>query len=294
MSENIVQIENLQKKYDGFNLDVSLNIPYGTVTGLVGKNGAGKSTTIKAILGLIKKDGGTLQVMGKEAGTLTSTEKEDIGVCLADSAFSGYLTINDIVKIMGKLYKNFDISMFLNECHKQKLPEDKQIKDFSTGMKAKVRVLCALCHNAKFLIMDEPTAGLDIEARNEILDILRRYVSKDEERSILISSHIATDLEGICDDIYLIDEGKVILHEDTDALLDKYGILKVKEEEYEKLDKQYILGTKKESYGYDCLTDERAYYAENYPNMIIEKGGIDQLILLMTNSNGGAEDEGIN
>lgn len=288
-NENIVWIENLEKNYQDFSLNVSLSVPYGTVTGLVGKNGAGKSTTIKALLGLIKKDGGVVKVMGQDVENLSVDDKEKIGVCLADSAFSGYLNITDIVKIMGKMYKTFDENMFLSECRKQKLPEDKQIKDFSTGMKAKVRVLCALCHDAKLLIMDEPTAGLDVEARNDILDILRRYVSKDDQRTILISSHIATDLEGICDDIYLIDSGKVLLHEETDVLLDKYGILKVKEEEYEKLDKQYILGVKKESYGYDCFTNERAFYAENYPEMIIEKGGIDQLILLMAKDEGGID-----
>ena len=149
----------------------------------------------------------------------------------------------------------------------------------------------AISHNAKFLILDEPTAGLDVFARDETLSLLREYMEKDESRSILISSHIATDLEGICDDIYLIDNGKVLLHEETDVLLDKYGILKVKEEEYEKLDKQYILKTKKQSYGYDCFTNEAGFYKENYPEIVVEKGGIDQLILMMT---GGDTDERIN
>ena len=170
---------------------------------------------------------------------------------------------------------------FIEQVKKFQLPRNKRIKDFSTGMKAKVKVLVAVSHNAKLLILDEPTAGLDVIARDELLEMLRDFIEKDEERSILISSHISSDLETLCDDLYMIHQGKVIMHEDTDVLLSDYALLKVDEEEYSKLDRQYILRTKKESYGYSCLTNQKQYYAENYPQMAIEKGNIDEVITMM-------------
>lgn len=172
-------------------------------------------------------------------------------------------------------------SFFIEQVKKFQLPRNKRIKDFSTGMKAKVKVLVAVSHNAKLLILDEPTAGLDVIARDELLEMLRDFIEKGEERSILISSHISSDLETLCDDLYMIHQGKVIMHEDTDVLLSDYALLKVDEEEYSKLDRQYILRTKKESYGYSCLTNQKQYYAENYPQMAIEKGNIDEVITMM-------------
>ena len=149
-------------------------------------------------------------------------------------------------------------------------------------MRAKLRVLAAISHKADLLIMDEPTAGLDIEARNAILDLLRQYLLANEKRSILLTSHISSDLEGLCDDIYLIHEGKIILHEDTDVILSNYAVLKIDEKTWEKLDKTYILTTKKELFGYVCFTNEKQFYAENYPGIVIENGSIDDLILMMT------------
>lgn len=277
----MIKINNLQKNYKDFSLDVSLEIPAGTVTGLIGKNGAGKSTTIKAILGLIKPDGGTIEVLGKNPKDFTSKDKEEFGVALSDSGFSMMLNVNDIVKILKAMYRKFDEKFFLEQCKEQGLPLDKTLKDFSTGMKAKLRVLVAISHGAKLLILDEPTSGLDVLARNEILDMLRDYLAQDSERSILISSHISSDLEGLCDNVYMIHKGKIILREDTDAILGQYGILKVSEEEYAKLDKQYLKATKKESFGYTCLTNEKQFYLDNYPNVVVENGNIDDMIMIM-------------
>ncbi|MDE7038222.1 MAG: ABC transporter ATP-binding protein, partial [Lachnospiraceae bacterium] len=151
---------------------------------------------------------------------------------------------------------------------------------FSTGMKRKLQVLAARTHKARLLILDEPTAGLDVIARDELLDMLRAYMEQ-EDRAILVSSHISSDLEGLCDDIYMINDGKIILYEETDVLLDNYGILKLTDEQYEKLDKKHILRHKKEEFGYSCLTDERQFYQENYPDDAVEKGTIDELILMM-------------
>ncbi len=278
----MITIENLVKKYRDFELNVSLEIPDGQVCGLVGKNGAGKSTTIKSILGLIKPDSGKVIVMGKNVADMKASDKQSIGVALAESGFSGYLTVNDVIAILKNMYDDFDEEYFRHLCIRFDVPLGKVIREFSTGMKAKVRVLSAISHRAKLLIMDEPTSGLDVEARNDILDILRDYLKENEDCSILISSHISSDLENLCDDIYLIHEGKIILHEDTDRILSSYAILKVDEETYGKMDRSYVLKEKKESYGYRCLTDQKQFYVENYPEIVVENGSIDDLILMLT------------
>lgn len=278
----MVTVKNLVKQYGDFCLNISMEIPAGTVTGLIGKNGAGKSTTIKAILGLVKPDAGQVLVLGKEASKLKPEEKELLGVALSGAGFNSMLTTKDVAKIMKKMYRSFDENAFLEKCKKLRLPAEKQIKDYSTGMKARLRVLVAISHKAKLLIMDEPTAGLDVEARLEILDMLRDYMAEDEERAILITSHISADLEGLCDDIYMIHDGKVLLHEDTDTILSQYALLKVDEQQMQKLDQQYLLKTKKEDFSYTCLTNQKQYYMENYPDVVIENGKIDDLILMLT------------
>ena len=277
----MLKIEHLKKNYDNFSLDCSLEVMQGCVTGLIGQNGAGKSTTFKAILGLISIGGVKVTILGKDLQRFTPEDKENLGVVLSDSGFSGYLTIKDIVPVLKKMYRNFDDSFFMEQVNRVQLPFNKKIKDFSTGMKAKLKVLVAISHNAKLLILDEPTAGLDVIARDELLEMLREFMEKDEERSILISSHISSDLETLCDDLYMIHEGTIILHEDTDVLLSDYALLKVEAEQYSKLDKQFILRSKKETYGYSCLTNQKQYYMDNYPKIAVEKGTIDEVITMM-------------
>lgn len=278
----MVTVKNLVKSYGEFSLDVSMEIPAGRITGLIGRNGAGKSTMIKSVLGLIRPDEGQITVLGKEPYKFEKEDKRQIGVALAEAGFSTYLAVEDIAKIMKKLYPTFEETVFLKKCADMRLPQKKLIKDFSTGMKARLRVLVAMSHNAKLLIMDEPTAGLDVEARLEIQDMIREYMLEDEERAVLLTSHISTDLESLCDDIYMIDNGKIILHEDTDTILSHYAIIKVEESKMASLDQQYILKYRKESYGYECLTNEKQYYIDNYPGLTIEKAGIDDLILVLT------------
>lgn len=154
------------------------------------------------------------------------------------------------------------------------------MKDFSTGMRAKLKVLVAISHEAKLLVLDEPTAGLDTIAREGLLDLLRTYM-ENEDRSILISSHISSDLEGFCDDLYMIQNGQIIFHVDTDELLDRYGILKVSRDQYDKLDKSQLLYRKEEAYGYLCLAQEKALYVDNYPELIMEKSSIDEVITIV-------------
>lgn len=278
----MIVMQDVQKNYGRFQFQLSMEIPDGQITGLVGKNGAGKSTAIKMILGLAKPDAGKVMVLGKDVGSLTATERQMIGVSLAESGFCTQFQVDDIKHILAKMYRDFDREYFEEKCRELELPQNKCIKEFSTGMKAKLRVLVAMTHKAKLLIMDEPTAGLDVEARNVILDMLRSYVAQDETRTVLITSHISSDLETLCDDIYLIHEGKLILHEDTDVIMEQYGILKVNEEQYAGLDKAYIKRSQKESYGYACFTGDKRYYQENYPGIVVENGGIDELILMMT------------
>lgn len=276
----MVKADSLIKQYGKFNLDVSLEVPDGYITGLVGKNGAGKSTTIKLILGLIKPDEGSVTVFGKNANELTGKDKQRLGVTLSGAGFSDYLNIKDVTKILRKMYTGFDEEWFKSSCVSMNIPADKKLKDFSTGMRAKLRMLIALSHRAELLVLDEPTAGLDVDARNRLLDMLRDYLEKNPSSSILITSHISGDLEGLCDDIYMLHDGRIVLHEDTDVLLDKYAVIKVDEAAYEKIDKSYILKTKKERFGYSCFTNEKQFYIENYPGIIVEKGGIDDLILM--------------
>lgn len=278
----MLKIEHLKKQYGNFSLDCSLEVKRGYITGLIGQNGAGKSTTFKAVLGLISADGGKINILGKDLREFTAEDKESLGVVLSDSGFGGYLTIKDLIPIMKSLYKSFDDSFFMDQARRFQLPTDKKINDFSTGMKAKLKVLIAISHDARLLILDEPTLGLDVIARDELLEILRKFMEENEERSILISSHISSDLEILCDDIYMIHEGKVILHEDTDVLLSDYALLKVTEEQFPQIDKQYILRFKKEAYGYSCLTRQKQYYIENYPEVAIDQGTIDEVILMMT------------
>lgn len=278
----MLEINGLVKKYKDFTLNCSMKVERGRITGLVGENGAGKSTTFKAALGLISYDDGNIRLMGKVPSELTESEKRKIGVTLAESGFSGYLKVKDIVPVMAAMYPDFDRARFIDLCHKFSIPRDKYIKEFSTGMKAKLKVLAAVTHKAEFLLLDEPTTGLDVTARESILDLLREYMEEDESRSILISSHISTDLEGLCDDIYIIHEGKVVLHEDMDNLLNEYGLIKADDSQYTKLDKEYILSVRRTPYGYDCLTDQGRFYKENYPDLIVENGSLDKTITMMT------------
>lgn len=276
----MLEMKDVRKQYDRFLLDCTLRIEEGRVVGLVGQNGAGKTTTFKAMLNLIDIDAGTISLFGKAHDQLSVEDKMKIGVVLSDAGFSEYLNVKGVLSIVRNLYKNFNETEFLKKCATFQIPMDKKIKDFSTGMKAKLKLIVAMSHDAKILILDEPTAGLDVIARDELLDMLRGYM-EDETHSILISSHISSDLESLCDDFYMIHNGKIVLHEDTDVLLSDYGILKVSEKQFQTLEKQYILKVKEESFGYRCLTKEKQFFMDNYPDIVVEKGTMDEMILMM-------------
>lgn len=277
----MLRMKDVQKRYGKFTLQCSMEVKPGYVTGLIGPNGAGKTTVFKAVLGLLHLDGGTIEVGGKDNRTLTNREKAEIGVVLSDSGFSEYLSVKEIVRIMENMYPHFRKDRFLEQCEQFCIPLNKRVKAFSTGMKAKLKLLLAMSHEAKLLLLDEPTAGLDVAAREELLDILREYMEKGEERAILISSHISADLEGLCDDLYMLKDGQIVLHEETDRLLDRYAVIKVDEEQFQNLDTQYILRKRKEAFGYRLLTEQKQYYLENCPRIVIENAGIDEVVLMM-------------
>lgn len=283
----MLEIENLVKHYKDFHLNCTLKVSSGSITGLAGENGAGKSTIFKAILGLIPYESGSITLFGKAPEQLSAEDKQRIGVTLAESGFSGYLKVKEAARILEAMYPGFDRNVFVRRCSELGIPTDKYIREFSTGMKAKLKVLTAISHGADFLLMDEPTAGMDVMARESILNLFREYMEEDENRSILISSHISSDLEGLCDDVYMIHKGSIILHEEMDALLNRYGLIKVSDDSYGKLDKNYLLAVKKANYGYACLTDQRQYYLENYPGITLEKGSLDEVISMMTGGTNG-------
>ncbi|HIW81624.1 MAG TPA: ABC transporter ATP-binding protein [Candidatus Acetatifactor stercoripullorum] len=276
----MISFENVKKTYGNFTMHCTMEVKPGRITGLIGPNGAGKTTAFKAVLNLISIDSGTLTVLGKPSGQLTARDMEKIGAVLSDSGFCGYLTVRDLVPVLKNFYEEFSVQDFQENCQKLSLPLDKKIKEFSSGMKAKLKVLAAISHNPQLLVLDEPTAGLDVLARDSLLQMLREYMEQ-EDRSILISSHISSDLEGLCDDVYLIDQGKILLHEETDVLLSDYAILKVTPEQYASLDQSHLLRRSREAYGFCLLTDQKQFYLKKYPSLVIERGGIDEVITMM-------------
>lgn len=270
----LLKIDNLQKNYKDFQLNCSMEAVEGRVTGVIGANGAGKTTTFKALLGLIAFDSGKIELFGKDVKEITKEDKRMIGTVMAENGFCTMLKLKEIANIMEAMYPKFCKDEFLQKCRKYDLPLDKMVKEFSTGMKAKLKVLIAMSYQARLLILDEPTVGLDYLTRNELLDEIREYMNT-ENRGILISSHISGDLESICDDLYFLHKGKILLHEETDKILSNYGVLKVSTEQYEKLKKEKILYEMKTPFGYELLTNSRAFYQDNYPELVVEKGSID-------------------
>ena len=225
MSDNI-RIQNLTKRFEGFALEgVSFAVPRGAVVGFIGENGAGKSTTIKSILGLIRPDGGSVEVFGKDVGSLTKGERGRLGAVLGDGKLPENLTAKDLDGVFRHIFARWDAAAFFAYLDRFALPRGKKIKDFSRGMRQKFALAVALSHGADVLVLDEPTAGLDPVARDEILDILYDFM-QDERRSVLISSHIVSDLEKLCDYIAFIHRGRLVFFEEKDALYEKYAVLR--------------------------------------------------------------------
>ena len=274
---NNIEIKNVTKKYDGFLLDkISFDVPAGSIVGLIGENGAGKTTTIKSILNIIKSEG-TVKIFNKDINQNEKEIKQNIG--LDDSFLSTYLTPKYINSVMKEFYKNWDEEKYNKLLKQFGLPSDKLIKDFSSGMKMKLKIATAISHNPKLLILDEPTSGLDPVVRNEILDIFRKYIEEDETRSILLSSHITTDLEHISDYIIFIDRGKTILNVPTNELLENYGIIKCSKEEFAKISEDDYISYRKSKYQYEVLTSDKNKIKKKYNISSIDKPSIEDIML---------------
>ena len=279
--ENILEIRNLCKKYKEFELqDVNITLPKGMIMGFIGENGAGKTTTIKAILDIIRNYTGEIKVFGYDNRKDNKKIKEDIGAVLDDMFFPEILTPNDINNIMKDIYKNWDSELYFKYLNDFGLPKTKQIKTFSKGMRKKLEIATAISHHPKLLILDEPTAGLDPVARNEVIDIFQSFI-QNEECSIFLSSHITTDLEHIADYITFINSGKIILSKTREELLEDFGIVKCSKEEFEKIDKKDFIKYKKSKYEYDILVENKKDFYKKYGINTIDRITLEELMVLM-------------
>lgn len=276
---NAIEIKNLTKSYRDFTLNnISFNLPTGTIMGFVGENGAGKSTTIKLIMDSISADKGTVSVFGISNQSKEFTMlKQDIGVVLDEAYYPEILNIKNINKIMKKTYINWDEKVYFEYIAKFKLPLGKKLKDYSRGMKMKLSIAVALSHNSKLLILDEATGGLDPMIRDEILDIFNDF-TRDETHSVLISSHIISDLEKICDYIAFIHKGNLVMCEEKDVIMEKYAIIKLSQDDFNGIPTNAIISKKKTNFGYEALIMKhkinRSFKAE--------KTTLEDIILFMT------------
>ena len=279
--KNVIEVKRLVKKYKNFVLGpIDVNIPSGCIIGLIGENGAGKTTFIKALLNIIKVDVGNVKIFGKDYLKEEDKIKEDIGVVLDNMFFSSNLKVKEINSIMKGVYKTWDEDLFFNYMNQFSLPIDKKIKNLSEGMKKKLEIATALSHHPKLLILDEPTSKLDPVVRSEILDIFMEFVS-DENHSIIFSTHITSDLEYIADKIIFINDGKVIMDKYRVEILDSYGILKCDLDEFASIDKEDIISYKKNRYGYNILIENKDKLSKKYKKYVLDKISLDELMFLI-------------
>ena len=244
---NAIELKDLEKHYRDFDLRVSLSLPQGCILGLVGENGAGKSTTIRMLLGMTKPDGGSLQVLGQP-----KADKEQIGVVLDEPAFPECLTAKQVSKIMAGIFRNWDKAAFEGYLKKLSLPENKTFKEFSRGMKMKLSIAVALSHHPKLLVLDEPTSGLDPVVRDEVVELFADF-ARQEDHSVLISSHIVSDLEKLCDYVAFLHKGKLLLCEERDALREEYGLAQLSKTDFEALDPAVVVGARRSPYGVSAI-----------------------------------------
>ncbi len=273
----ILQLSGLCKKYDGFALDnVSFSLPYGCIMGFVGENGAGKSTTIKAVLNLIRRDQGEIQVFGKDNIQNELEIKEQIGVVFDSLNLPEMIRPLDVGRMMKSVYRQWDGAKYDQYLAQFQLPAKKLVKDLSRGMKMKLAIAVALSHSARLLLLDEATSGLDPIVRDEILDILLEFI-QDESRGVLFSSHITGDLEKIADYVTFIHQGKILLSEPKDLLLEKYGVIRCTKEELAALDKSAVVGVRRHQFGVEALVEKKKISGV----YTIDKASIEDIMLFI-------------
>lgn len=279
MSENILEIRELSKDYGDFVLDkISFSLPRGVIMGLIGENGAGKSTTINCILNEIQKSSGTIYIFGKDHSTDEIEIKDKLGVVFDENHFPDIFTPEEIGKFMSGIYSAWEWQLYHQFLEKFELPKDKKIKDFSKGMKVKLAFAVALSHNAELLILDEATSGLDPIIRDDVLDMLIDFV-QDESHSVLVSSHITSDLEKVADYITFIHKGKLIFTQDKDTLIDNYGIISCGAAVFDTINKSEVIAYRKEDYQFKVLVNNRTKAAKQYPNAIVSPATIEEIML---------------
>ena len=268
---NAIELKDLEKHYKDFDLRLSLSLPQGCILGLVGENGAGKSTTIRMLLGMTRPDGGSVQVLGK-----AQADKEEIGVVLDEPAFPECLTAKQVGKVMAGIFRSWDKEAYAEYLKKLSLPENKPFKDFSRGMKMKLSIAVALSHHPKLLVLDEPTSGLDPIVRDEVVELFADF-ARQEEHSVLISSHIVSDLEKLCDYVAFLHKGRLLLCEERDALREEYGLVQLSKTDFEALDPAAVIGCRRSPYGVSAILRRD----EAPAGLPLEPVSIEDLFILM-------------
>ena len=272
----MLRLNRVRKEYKGFQLDCTLEVQEGCVTGLIGKNGAGKSTTIKLMLQMIQGDGGSVTLLGRDSRKCPALAREDIGVVLDEVGYPDCLTVKQVNRMMKGIYRNWQEEVFFGYIKKLELPENKEFKDFSRGMKMKLGIAVALSHNARLLILDEATSGLDPVVRDQVVDLFLDF-AREEDHSILISSHIVSDLEKLCDYIAFLHKGRLLLCEEKDVLLEQFGILHCSREQLMELEPSAIKGKKESAYGVELIV-RRDAVPEGFT---LSPVGIEELFVFM-------------
>lgn len=268
-------LQGVSKRYDGFTLDhLDLKLPSGCIMGLIGENGAGKSTTIKLILDLIRRDEGEITILGQDNLTGLKEVKEEIGVVLDESCFPETHNLHDINLVLRNIYRNWDEEAFRSYAERFDLPAKKEVKDYSHGMRMKLAIAVALSHQARLLLLDEATSGLDPMVRDEILDVFLEFI-QDESRAVLISSHIISDLEKVCDYITFIHQGRLVFSRTKDELLEEYGILKCSAAEFSAIDRSAVRGYRENSFGVEALVEKSKIGGKH----LVERAGIEDIML---------------
>lgn len=274
-----LEIRHLSKDYGSFKLDdVSLTLPGGAIMGLIGENGAGKSTTIKCILGLVQRDGGEIELLGRDSRTDFDAIKEDIGVVLDESTFHDTLKTADVSKILAHVYRNWDGALFVQYLEKFSLPTGKTIKTFSRGMKMKLSIAAALSHRPKLLILDEATGGLDPVVRDDILEEFLSFI-QDEDHSILVSSHITSDLEKVADYVTFLHQGKVQVQGAKDEILGNYGRLICTRADLNRIDHSLLAGMRISQFSCEALVTDRRAFSACYPGLTLDQVTLEDIMV---------------
>ena len=281
--ENAIEIKDLTKKYDGFTLDkVSFNVPKGSIMGFIGQNGAGKTTTINAILNIVKTDEGEIKLLGLDHEKDEYDAKKQIAAVFDELPFDDRLNAITIDKVLREVFEEWSSETFFNYLDRFSLPRKKKFGKFSKGMKMKLQIASALSHNAKLLIMDEATTGLDPVVRNEILDIFLEYL-QNEDHSILMSSHITSDLDKVADSVTFIDKGKVLISGYKDDILYSHGILKCTKDDYKDIAPEDIVSARLNDFGAEIMVSDKAECSRKYSGAVIDPATLEDIMLFYVN-----------